>query len=58
MNWKKLYLSLIVISVLMTLAGGISDITGYRIIASKEHYWRDATYLLLLVITLKITLGN
>jgi hypothetical protein len=40
----------------MTLAGGISDITGYRFIASKEHYWRDATYILLLVITLKLTL--
>jgi len=51
----KVYIALIIISVLMTLAGGISDITGYRFIASKEHYWRDA-YILLLVITLKLTL--
>jgi hypothetical protein len=48
------YLLLIVVSVMMTIAGGISDITGYRYIASKEHYWRDATYILLLVITLKL----
>ncbi len=53
---KTLYLSLIIISVFMTMAGGASDITGHRFIASKEHYWRDATYLLLLVIALKMTL--
>ncbi len=56
MNMKTLYLSLIIISVFMTMAGGASDITGHRFIASKEHYWRDATYLLLLVIALKMTL--
>jgi hypothetical protein len=50
-----MYFALIFVSVLMSIAGGISDITGYRYIASKEHFWRDSTYLLLLAIAIKIT---
>ena len=53
---KILILSLLALSVLMTLMGGLSDITGYRFIASKEHYWRDGLYLVVLSIALLLLL--
>ena len=45
---------LIMLSVLMASLGGLSDFTGKKLIVSKEHYWHDASYLLLLAIVLKV----
>jgi hypothetical protein len=50
------YLALILVSLVMGFMGGLSDITGKRFLASKEHYWRDSMYILILVIALH-TLG-
>lgn len=43
---------LLFLSLLLAMLGGLQDITGKRFLASKEHYWHDAQYLLLLVIAL------
>lgn len=43
---------LLFLSLLLAMMGGLQDITGKQFLASKEHYWHDAQYLLLLVIAL------
>jgi hypothetical protein len=46
--------SLILLSLFMAMMGGLQDVTGKTWWASKEHCWKDAQYLLLLVIALRL----
>lgn len=48
-----LYNILIIMSLVMSIIGGLSDFTGKRYIISKDHYWRDSIYLLVLAIAIK-----
>ena len=54
MNITFIITLLIILSVVMATLGGLSDLSGQRLIVSKEHYWNDASYLLLLAIVLKV----
>lgn len=47
----KLSVLLLGVSLLLSALGGWADLTGVRIFGlSREHYWRDATYLAVLAI--------
>ncbi len=53
----KLSILLLAVSLLLSAMGGWSDLTGQRIFGlSREHYWRDATYLAVLAIALHLIL--
>ena len=45
---------LLVVAVVMTGMGGLLDILGLRLTMSREHYWNDATFLVLFVIALQL----
>lgn len=44
---------LILISIVLMALGGWSDYTGQKLWVSRDHYWNDALYLVLLAIYLK-----
>lgn len=54
MNVTFIITLLIILSVVMASLGGLADITGKTFIVSKEHYWHDASYLLLLALVIKV----
>jgi len=41
-----------IVSFIGVSLAGISDITNKNIIVSKEHYWKDSLYLIMLAIWL------
>lgn len=45
---------LLAASVVMTGMGGLMDILGIRLTMSREHYWNDATFLVLFVIAIQL----
>jgi hypothetical protein len=45
---------LLVVAVVMTGMGGLIDLIGVRLTPSREHYWNDATFLVLLVIAIQL----
>jgi hypothetical protein len=47
---KTLTIILLLLSFLAMSLGGLSDYTGEKYIISKEHYWNDGYYLLILAI--------
>ncbi len=51
---KQLTIILVVISIIAIMMGGLSDLTGKRYLISKEHYWNDGMYLLLLAIFVEL----
>lgn len=53
----KLSMLLLALSLLLSAMGGWCDLMGQRIFGlSREHYWRDATYLAVLAIALHLIL--
>ena len=50
--------ALIFLSLIMVSLGGLSDLTGKRFIISKEHYWHDGLYCLVLAIAMKVMYNN
>lgn len=51
----KLSVLLLAVSLLLSALGGWADLTGVRIFGlSREHYWRDATYLAVLAIAVHL----
>jgi hypothetical protein len=46
--------ALLAVAVVMTGMGGLMDIFGVRLTPSREHYWNDATFLVLFVIALQL----
>ena len=50
----NIYTLLIILSLVMVMMGGWSDMTGKKFIVSKKHYWNDAMYLLVLAIAIKV----
>lgn len=44
---------LVLIAIIMMALGGYQDITGTKLWLSREHYWSDATFLLLLALYFK-----
>lgn len=58
----NVYIVLIILSVILTVLGGYSDMTNksvnlFGINVSKQHLWNDASYILLLAIALKHIVG-
>ena len=47
-------LIMIVVATIMSGIGGLSDMLGTPLYVSKEHAWRDASFVLLLAILLNI----
>jgi len=51
----KLSVLLLGLSLVLSALGGWADLTGGRIFGlSREHYWRDATYLAVLAIAVHL----
>lgn len=44
---------LVFIAIVLMALGGYEDISGKKLWLSREHYWADATFLLLLALYLK-----
>lgn len=51
---KKITIIVLILSLIAVAIGGMSDWTGNRYIISKEHYWSDGLYLLVLAIFLEL----
>lgn len=45
---------LLVVAVLMTGMGGLMDVLRLRATPSREHYWNDATFIVLFVIAIQL----
>lgn len=50
---KTVSISLSIAGIIMLSLGGVSDLTGKKVLISKEHYWIDGISLLLLAILFK-----
>lgn len=51
----KLSVLLLAVSLVLSALGGWADLTGQRFFGlSREHYWRDATYLAVLAIAVHL----
>lgn len=51
---RILTLFLILVATIMSGIGGLSDMLGTPLYVSKEHAWRDASFVLLLAILINI----
>lgn len=51
----KLSSILLILSIILSMLGGYSDMTGHRVFGlSREHYWSDAIYMGVLAIAIHI----
>jgi hypothetical protein len=55
-NYKKVIYFLLIMSLIMTMMGGYCDMTNTDKIwiVSKEHFWNDGLYLLVLTVLIAI----
>lgn len=51
---KQITIVVLILSLIAMAMGGWSDFNKKKYIISKEHYWSDGTYLLLLAIFLEL----
>ena len=51
---RMVTLFLVITAVILSGVGGLSDILQRPLYMSKEHAWRDATFLLLVAILLNV----
>jgi hypothetical protein len=52
---KIITIVLLVLSVILMSMGGLSDLLGRSLLLSKEHYWNDGMYVVLVALLFQLS---